>query len=450
MPDVSAQIQALIDQEGPGGRLTLPSGSFEVKELKIPDNFDLNGLNGTCLKLTPLETFDGSPILMVSGSNCTISNITFDGQRESHYYDGFSDSWDGGGLAKVGRSYRAAIIADGINSGTLDGLTVKNCYFTATHGAQIAARAINNVEIAFNSSSDCNFEFAYFSSTVRARNIHIHDNYISNLGITASELTGIPAVTGDAMIAGGFDNVVIERNIYDTITRASVKFGNGNNLIFRDNIVGRAGQFTDGRINGYPGVQFSGEVTNALIENNEFYECGNGIQIGLGTAVVNKNIKISNNRVLQTTGLVGAPDGIVVGGAPFQNLDISDNFITGSIRHGIYMGGYGEDISVKRNKIYHSGTTWTGIYLTAGSSSQRIEIEENTVRNFSNYGGGIGSIYVQNSAHVYTDLRISKNKILSTNTAIYASGTTFSNFYSGSAVDDNETGGAKTYLFTAV
>lgn len=378
-----------------------------VKDVSIPANVVITG-NGT-VKLKTLVSLDVSPIFRLTGTNVSVTGLTFDGNRAVQPADGFSDSFNTGGNSR-GRAARAAIMGDGAAQ-NVDGLTVRNCTFINTWGAPVALRNANNVAVEQNVFRECNFEPLFVDRTPLDGSLNdgisFNLNHCFNIG--SHDAGGVNANGCASLI--NCRNVTVQGNTLNNYERDFIKL----NGIHGATVIGNTATNSLAWSVGFTTVQIDAQTAGMYIEdvtvaNNLF----NGVPKAVSLDKQFSRVKIIGNtwtNFWATSGSLG--DGIYVGATNGFDLNISGNTLWGVNRFGIVLVG-GTNYTVADNTLIgnspSSGTFTSGLYCWAQSSILKdVKLSGNYIALFNQDAANNG---VLSFARNGTDERISGLKVI--------------------------------------
>lgn len=340
-----------------------------VANVTVPANRTISGSG--ILKLKVLAANDGSPILRLTGTNVTISGLAFDGNRTAQPADGFSDSFNTGANG-TGRAYRACIMGDGA-SNVVNSLTVSNCRFVNSYGAEVAVRNITNVLVSASSFTDCNFETLFVDRVNGDTNFN--ENIWFDQGYANRIASGHATINADVLSLINCRNVTIRDSVALNFERCFAKL----NGIAGAMISGNVGKTNT--IVGYPSLQIDAQssymrVQNVKVRDNYFEQVWKGVSLDKTST----DVQFSGNT---WTNVV--TDGIYVGDTNSNDLVFENNKLYGIGRHGITLVGGTNQVA--RNNIVWGVTNTSlsiGIYLQAVNSHIiNPKIIGNTVAGFN-------------------------------------------------------------------
>jgi hypothetical protein len=318
--DDTASFNAAIAAAN-GGRVNVPgSGTYVVQAVAVNKPGTTIVCSATApatIKLKPLPSGDGSPILNVTAGGFTLQNCILDGNRAAQPSGGFNDSY-------MGRSFRTALKMDGKYTGlTVDRVTFKNVY-----GAAIAPRNVSAISITNSVFKDSNFEAAFATTTWISGDPTDFVTSFTFVGNTITNLSsGDPSINPNGLLVQQTRTVDVENNVWDGFERNAMKLEN-----CRDGVVAN-NRISNGSGPNFAGIGMQNGTHNMTVSGNQIDNCGSGIDTSL---VVNAQF----------------------GSDTVDHLTISGNTITnvrsGSMPDGIRLLGYGSamtDVSITGNVV---------------------------------------------------------------------------------------------------
>lgn len=355
--------------------------------------------DGATLKQSVLDAGTGTPLIDVRGVNVSIRGLRFDGQKDSQPADGFDDAWSG--VGGIGRSFRAAIKADG-DTYTINTLRVENCEFEDIFGACVASLNADDVIVDGCRAEDCFFELAFLYHLTASGNTRAR--VTNNTAIDMA--SGDGTVNANAHIISAYDQVIFSGNTVYSCERNGIKFENCLNVVCANNTI------HTNTVNNFGGIQTDGTALNrAIISGNNIYNCGAGIT--LNQTVTGYSATIEGNLIHTTTG-TNTGDGIIFGGAStFAALTVVNNLIINPYRNGIYVVDGGTTLQIAGNTIT-DGSDYPGIFMIPSSADITTAVVEGNIITGCTGDALPGLFLTRAVAYVYTNLIVRNNTIIMT------------------------------------
>ncbi len=367
----------------------LPAGTYMLANVSVPANSIIRGVSRdlVTLKMPAQASGTGGSILVLAGNNIVIEGVTFDGNKSNQPADGFQDSWNSG-VNGVGRSYRAAIVAQ-----SRTGVTVRDCYINNCYGAGLACRDTSKVTFTNNTCTGNYFEPCYiYATNVATRNSGhiIKDNRIYNTG------SGHASVNGNAALLSSSDDFVFDSNLIDTVERNGVKTENCKRFSITNNKISNVS------VLNFSGIQLQSGSEDAVVSGNSIYIAGGGVAINQqATSQVVSNITVSNNTADACTNTDGTAGGALSVSATYDGatlIAVNENTVRGHYKHSFQFVGQFDRLECNGNRSYGNGDAnsngirfsastgnWTGLSVfgnifenSAGSNGQQMRFERSS------------------------------------------------------------------------
>jgi hypothetical protein len=348
--DDTAAFNAAITAAN-GGTVNVPgSGTYVVRSVSLNKpgtTIVCDASTPATIKLKPLASGDGSPILNVTAGNFTIRNCILDGNRSAQPSGGFNDSF-------MGRSFRTAIKMDGQYSG----LTVDHVTFQNVYGAGIATRTVSGISVTSSLFQHNNFE-SVFATTIWTSGDP--SNRVSGFRFIGNTVTDArshdPSINANGLLVQQTLDVDVENNVWDGFERNAMKLENCRGGTVANN------RISNGDQQNFAGIGMQNGAHSITLSGNTINNTGSGID----------------------TSLVA---GGQFGSDTVDHITITGNTITnvksGSMPDGIRLLGYGTamtDISITNNVIKYVPRDGINVrqFTTATSSPvfTRITIQNN-------------------------------------------------------------------------
>ena len=344
--DDTAALNAAITAAN-GGTVNVPgSGTYAVRSVavnKAGTSIVCTGTTPATIRLRPLASGDGSPILNVTAGNFTIRNCILDGNKTAQPSGGFNDSF-------MGRSFRTALKMDGQYTGlTVDRVTFKNVY-----GAAIATRMVSAVSITNSVFKDNNFEAAFATTTWTSGD---PSHYLSGFKFVGNTVTNTRShdgsINANGLMVQQTRTVDIENNVWDGFERNAMKLEN-----CRDGVVAN-NRISNGDLS-WAGIGMQNGAHSITVSGNQINNVGTGIDTSLvvggqfGSDTID-HLTISGNTITNVHS-GSMPDGIRLLGYSSAMTDIS---ITGNVVKYVPRNG----INVRQFTNYYPSPTFTRITI---------------------------------------------------------------------------------------
>lgn len=344
--DDTAALNAAITAAN-GGTVNVPgSGTYAVRSVavnKAGTSIVCTGTTPATIRLRPLASGDGSPILNVTAGNFTLRNCILDGNKTAQPSGGFNDSF-------MGRSFRTALKMDGQYTGlTVDRVTFKNVY-----GAAIATRMVSAVSITNSVFKDNNFEAAFATTTWTSGD---PSHYLSGFKFVGNTVTNTRShdgsINANGLMVQQTRTVDIENNAWDGFERNAMKLEN-----CRDGVVAN-NRISNGDLS-WAGIGMQNGAHSITVSGNQINNVGTGIDTSLvvggqfGSDTID-HLTISGNTITNVHS-GSMPDGIRLLGYSSAMTDIS---ITGNVVKYVPRNG----INVRQFTNYYPSPTFTRITI---------------------------------------------------------------------------------------
>jgi hypothetical protein len=344
--DDTASFNAAIAAAN-GGTVNVPgSGTYVVRSVAVNKPGTTIACSATApatIRLRPLASGDGSPILNVTAGGFTLTNCILDGNRTAQPSGGFNDSFNG-------RSFRTALKMDGVYAGlTVDRVTFKNVY-----GAAIATRRVSSIAVTNSVFQDNNFEAVFATTTWISGDPSNFDTGFKFAGNTVTNTrSGDSSINANGLMVQQTRTIDISNNLWDGFERNAMKLENCREGVVSNNRI-RNGDLS------WAGIGMQNGAHSITLSGNQLDNVGTGIDTSL---VVNgqfnsdtvDHLTITGNTITNVhTGSM--PDGIRLLGYGPAMTDIS---ITGNVIRNVPRYG----INVRQFTNYYASPTFTRITI---------------------------------------------------------------------------------------